>query len=200
MRVKKLYEGSVITDDMLAQWYCEYYGIEVWKDIPGYEGLYQASTLGRIRSLPRSTTGGRVLTQVKGIRGYLQVSLCKDGIWVSKPVHRLIAITFIANPYNLPQVNHKDEDKHNNNLFNLEWCTGDYNHSYGTINERIKENNVNGKCSKQVLQFSIDGMLIKEWSSQHEIERTLGYSHSHISKCCYGKLNQVYGYVWKFKQ
>ena len=117
--------------------------MEVWKDIPGYEGYYQASTLGNIRSVSRKTRSGyhtgKVLKQRTNHLGYKKVFLCKEGKQKLFSVHRLVALTFIPNPCNLPQVNHKDEVKANNNVFNLEWCTAAYNITYGTRVQRQAE-------------------------------------------------------------
>lgn len=102
----------------------------MWKDIKGYEGLYQVSDNGEVRSLDRHCTGsrnrllkGRTLKQTKTTTGYSKVELCKDGHAISKKVHRLVAIAFIQNPNNLPCVNHIDNNPSNNNASNLEWCT-----------------------------------------------------------------------------
>lgn len=127
---------------------------EIWKDIPGYEGRYQASTLGRIRSLDhyskeiisrqgkkyRALCRGRMLKPTLGMDEYLDITLSdSEGAPKTFRVHRLVAATFIPNPDNLPFVNHKDECKTNNNADNLEWCTHDYNMNYGTRNARISK-------------------------------------------------------------
>lgn len=115
---------------------------EIWKDIPDYEGSYQASTLGRIKSLPRSVNRNGSLLPVRGCikkgapnhKGYLLVVLKNSKTGIGKAIHRWVALTFIPNPLNLPQVNHKDGDKLNNRVDNLEWCTASYNmkHAYDT--------------------------------------------------------------------
>lgn len=107
---------------------------EIWKDIPEYEGLYQVSNLGRIKSLPRKgthTTKERIMNFTKSNKGYFIAVLSKDYKKKSFSVHRLVAQAFIPNPNNLPQVNHKDENKENNNINNLEWCSNWYNTHYG---------------------------------------------------------------------
>lgn len=121
--------------------------MEEWRDIKGYEGLYQVSNLGRIRSLHRifvrsdgrlHNKPGRTLTPGVNSKGYLFVNLA-DKLHKATPtrVHRLVAEAFIPNPENLPQVNHIDEDKFNNKALNLEWCTAHYNDTYGTRNQRL---------------------------------------------------------------
>lgn len=122
---------------------------EIWKDIPDYEGLYQASNFGRVRSVDRyikqyngynySTRiyKGRILKCNIGNSGYLKVILQKKGKRRTYNVHRLVANTFILNPNNYPQINHKDENKLNNNINNLEWCTSTYNINFGNRNIKV---------------------------------------------------------------
>lgn len=121
--------------------------MEEWKDIKGYEGIYQVSSYGRIRSLDRIVerkTGnyhieGRILRQNDDTHGYLKVNLTKHDKKKTFKVHRLVAQAFIENPNNYECVNHKDENKQNNNIKNLEWCTKEYNNNYGTIQKRHSE-------------------------------------------------------------
>ena len=131
--------------------------IEIWKDIEGYEGLYEVSSYGRVRSLGQFVNHnfggyayrkGRILKPGLGSRGYLSVTLSKNGIQKQYTVHRLVAQAFIENPDNLPQVNHKDEDRTNNNVTNLEWCDAKYNVNYGNrlnkfYDSRIKSGYMN---------------------------------------------------------
>ena len=125
--------------------------IEEWKSIPGYEGLYEVSNLGRVRSLDRYVKTcyeayklhkGKILSPAKDKNGYLKVHLCYNGKHNIIRVHRLVAQAFLLNPDNLPEVNHKDEDKTNNSVDNLEWCDRSYNISYGTRTERQKKTNI----------------------------------------------------------
>lgn len=114
---------------------------EVWKDVAGYEGLYQVSNLGRVASLERITSKGvhvpyKLLSQSNDKDGYKKVGLYKDGKVEVGRVHRLVATAFIPNPYNYPVINHKDENKQNNVVDNLEWCTVKYNANYGTAIQR----------------------------------------------------------------
>ena len=117
---------------------------EIWKDIIGYEGLYQVSSYGRVRSLDRYDSRNcfrkkRILKLCANRLGYLKVGLWSNGKVKHHLVHRLVAEAFIPNPNNLPIINHIDENPSNNNVDNLEWCTAKYNMNYGTIRERQKD-------------------------------------------------------------
>ena len=169
---------------------------EYWKPIKGYEGLYEVSNLGRVKSLKFGKE--RMLKVSKDKKGYLHVVLCKNGILKTYYVHRLVAEAFIDNTDNLPQVNHKDENPQNNIYTNLEWCDRKYNCNYGTRNERISEKMTNGKLSKPVLQYTLDGELVKEWSSTHECGRN-GYNRGNVWACCLGRLKTYKGFIWKYK-
>lgn len=178
---------------------------EIWRDIKDYEGLYRVNNIGDVINVRT----GRILKVAKQHNGYLSVALCKCGKQKTFIVHRLVAEAFLQNPLNLPFINHKDECKTNNfvgtpeNDFtdgNLEWCTHKYNINFGTRIERIKEKNINGKCSKQILQFSKTGEFIREWESLHEIQRQLGYYFQNIYHCCRGKYKQAYGFIWRYKE
>lgn len=112
--------------------------MEIWKDIKGYEGLYQVSNYGNVKSLNYLRTGKeRILKQGTRKGGYKRVALCNNGEMKFYLVHRLVAEVFLENPRNLPQVNHKDENSSNNHVSNLEWCTPKENSNYGTRNKRI---------------------------------------------------------------
>ena len=140
--------------------------MEEWKAIKGYEGLYEVSNFGRIKSLSRIVTlegrwgkysrtkGERIMAQMlDGQKHYLMVSLCKNGTVKRYLVHRLVAQAFVENPYNLPEVNHKDENKTNNHFENLEWCTHQYNSIYGTRKAASRgERNAANKFSEQTVR------------------------------------------------
>ena len=126
--------------------------------------------------------------------GYVIISLSKGGKKYKCYLHRLVAETFIPNPDNLPQVNHKDEDKTNNCVSNLEWITPKDNCNYGTRNERQGLGH-----SKPIEQYDLEGNFIKEWDSAAQVERDLGFNHQNISKCCLGQQKTAYNYKWKFK-
>lgn len=178
--------------------------VEFWKDINDYEGLYQVSNLGRVKSLTRILKDGRkweekIIKPGNNGHGYLQVNLHKNGKQKNFFIHRLVAEAFIPNPDNLPYVNHKDEDKTNNLVSNIEWCTHEYNINYGTRNERASKTMsgvYNTKKSKTVLQLRKNGSLVRVWPSASEVERQLQFNQGSISKCCLGERHSAYGYKW----
>lgn len=174
--------------------------MENWKDISGYEGLYQVSDWGRVKSLNYHRSGAeRLLVGVKNRYGYLVVSLYKDGKAKMYKVHRLVARAFIPNPDGLPQVNHRDEDKTNNIATNLEYCDAAYNSNYGTRNERVSKAKRNDPTkSKAVFQYTLDGSLVRSYPSTMEAGRRTGYDNGYISACCLGKYKQAYGYLWSY--
>lgn len=165
---------------------------EVWKDVLGYEGLYQVSNLGRIKSLPRHTTRGKIRKLIPQRSGYLMFPAWKNGKLKLLSVHRCVAKAFIPNPKNLPQVNHKDECKTNNCVSNLEWCSAKYNTNYGTGHMRATYSE-----SKSVLQLTLDGELVKRWLSATEAGQH-GFGEGNVANCCRGKLATAYGYKWQF--
>lgn len=184
---------------------------EIWKDIVGFEGLYQVSNMGRVKSLERDWICGNhnsvrhleehIVEPEKMKKGYLRISLNKDGVRKRIMLHRLVAEAFIPNPNNLPQVNHKNEDKALNTVENLEWCTNEYNHNYGTHNQRVSEAMVNNpKRSKLVYQYTLDGELVAIWSSTNECGRN-GYGQGMVAACCRGEYGRrtYKGHKWSYK-
>ena len=165
---------------------------EIWCPIKGYEGQYEVSDQGRVKSLKFGKE--RILKPVRTPKGYLTVELYKNEEQKRCKVHRLVAQTFIPNPDNLSEVNHKDENKENNSVQNLEWCDRKYNYNYGTRIQRISEKN-----SKPILQYTKSGEFVAEWKSATDVQRTLGYFQNNISYCCNGKLKSAYNFIWKFK-
>lgn len=175
----------------------------VWKDIPGYEGFYQVSNEGYVRSLDRTiycTRGnieysydveGVVLTPSKDSYGYAIVSLSKNGSSKKKKVHRLVGEAFIENPENLPLINHKDENTMNNEATNLEWCTPMYNNVYGNRIKKIVEKN-----SIKVKGTNIETGEVIFFESAREAGRS-GFSPGNITNCCLGKLSRHKGYKWE---
>lgn len=178
--------------------------IEEWRDIPDYEGLYQVSNMGRIKSLDRrikrtSTTKrnwkGRIM-KLAETRGYYTIQLSKNGKVKIHGVHRLVAFAFIENPNNYPVINHKDENPLNNHVDNLEWCTYSYNNSYGTRTKRaIKK--FKKKMSKKVYQYTLNGDLIRTWQSAMEAGRN-GYNSGNIASCCLGNRKTHKGFMWSY--
>lgn len=164
---------------------------EIFKDIEGFEGLYQVSNYGRVKSLLHGKE--RILQPAKDKGGYLFVRLYKNGQSKIYKVHRIVTQAFIPNPDNLPCVNHKDEKPSNNHVENLEWCDYCYNLTYGSRIKRVLD-----KISKPTYQYTLDGELIAEYPSTAEVQRQLGYNQGSISKCCNGKLKTAYGYVWTY--
>ena len=162
---------------------------EVWRDITGYEGYYQVSSEGRVKSLKRKgRRKERILKQVSSSSGYLTVPLCAGGKRKTFLLHRLVCQAFHENPDNNPCVNHIDENKTNNAASNLEWCTYEENTNHGTRNER---------ASKPVGQYSLEGELIKLWPSLTEVKRQTGFDQGNISEAANGKRKQAYGFIWK---
>lgn len=162
---------------------------EIWRDIEGYEGLYQVSNKGRVKSLKYGKE--RILKSHDNGRGYVDVQLSKDSTRKYIKVHRLVAQAFIPNQNNLSEVNHKDENKKNNCVENLQWMRHIDNCNYGTRNERI---------SRKILQYSKSGEFIREWPGAREVERVLSINHSDIIQCCRGRYKSAGGFVWRYKE
>ena len=162
--------------------------MDFWKYVKNYEGLYEVSSTGKVRNI-RNDKNNLIKTRIDRA-GYLRLGLSKDNIKSTHLVHRLVAEAFIPNPDNLPQVNHKDENKQNNCVDNLEWCDAKYNTNYGT---RIE------KYCKPVIQYSMTGNKIKTWKSATEASKSLNINQSNITNCCRG-LSKSSGGFWKFKE
>ncbi len=176
---------------------------EIWKDIVGYEGIYQISNKGRVKSLKRKcksihgyrTVPEKIYASCLDAYGYPIVTLHKEGKRKTRTVHRLVAEAFIDNPEGMTQINHIDEIKTNNFVENLEWCTIEYNNAYGTRIERLIKTQ-----QRAVIQLDMKGNFIKLWNGANEIARTTGMSQSAITRCCNHKRNYAYGYKWKYKE
>ena len=180
---------------------------EYWKPVVGYEGLYEVSNWGRVKSIDKiinhypsgkSIRRGKLISLHNDGNGYLTVCLCKNGISKSYKVHRLVAEAFIPNPNNYPCVNHRNEIKTDNRVENLEYCSYSYNNTYGTRLQKVSEKMTNGKLSKPVLQYTLDGQFVREWPSTMECERN-GFNHSAVAACCRGKLKNYKGFLWEYK-
>lgn len=183
---------------------------EIWLPIAEYEGWYEVSNLGRVRSIDRSIVDSRGITRFcKGQilkpaptspKGYLGVMLCKNGIGKTKKIHRLVAETFIPNPEDLPEVNHKDENTLNNNIDNLEWVSSQYNINYGTRLERISQQK-RGKAPMRyiVYQLNMNNDIIKEYPSIAAASRETGIKATTIRTCGlkYPCNKSVDGFKWR---
>lgn len=185
---------------------------EEWRAVPGYEGLYEVSNCGRVRSLDRVISyvnkcgyvskrlyKGEIKEQYLSA-GYHCVRLHKNGVGKHVRVHRIIAMAFIPNPHNYPCINHKDEDPTNNSISNLEWCTQSYNIGYGTCPKRIYESG-GGTRRKVVEQRSLDGELVKTYESVAAAAKAIGLKAQTISACCNKrkKHKTAGGFKWNYK-
>lgn len=170
---------------------------EVWKTIKDYEGFYEVSNWGRVKSLGRFAKGsnnslrfikGKLLKLARLKSGHLYVNLSKNGVHTPILVHRLVAQAFIPNPNGYTVVHHLNENPNDNRVENLIWMSDEAHR--GT---HIKE-----RCSKRVDQIDkVTGEVLHQWERTMDVERELGYNHQNISACCNGKRNSAYDYVWK---
>ena len=184
------------------------YGNEIWRDIPNYENLYQVSSFGRVRSLPRYKIGkngsrylykGRILSNCSDGK-YLLVLLHKDGIRVTRHIHRLVAEVFIPCNKKGLVINHIDENKYNNKVENLEWVTQRQNINHGTRNLRMAKTSLNRTdCSKPVFKCDKDGNIIVEYPSISEAARQMNIGVCAIQNCIRGRSKTSCGFIWKFK-
>ena len=196
------------------------YLFEIWKDIKGYEGYYQVSNYGRVKSLDRYVeynTGymylkkGKILNLCKYSNGYYFVNLSKDNVQKQIMVHRLVAQAFIPNPHNYPCVNHKDENKQNNFVWvnddgtvdleksNLEWCTAKYNCNYGSRNDKMLDNRSGMFRRKIVLKYDLEGNYIEEYPSLSEASRNTCVCAQSILNVITGKRKTCGGFKWRYK-
>jgi len=189
---------------------------EIWKDIKGYEGYYQISNLGNIKSLNRTIENkgaiggkykikGKSRSQSISKTGYYICTLCKNGKERTFKVHRLIAEAFIDNPNNLPIINHKDGNKLNNSIDNLEWCDYSYNNKEA-YKQGLKESNLkwiiecNKRKRKKVNQYDLNNNFIKQYESINEAENQTKVHHINIIKVCKGQRITAGGYKWKYAE
>lgn len=178
---------------------------EEFRDIQGYEGLYQVSNLGRVKSLPRvvkcnsgyQLTKERILKVSKSKHNYLRVVLSNNKVTKTFCVHRLVAIAFIPNPNNYPIINHKDENCSNNCVENLEWCTTKYNLNYGTRSLRASKTNTNNPLRSIPIVAYKDGVEVMRFPSINEARRN-GFRMLGVRKCCSGIWKQYKGLMWKY--
>jgi hypothetical protein len=181
--------------------------IEIWKDVVGYEGLYEVSNFGNIYS----HINKKILKNSKNDKGRYSVELFKNGKSKRLLVHRLVMIAFVPNPDNFPQVNHMDENPSNNMLNNLEWCTPKYNMNYGEVaktrhskidystEERKALARINGKCANvPVLQKNKKGEILMKFDSIKDATKHLKVNQSHIVECCKGQRKTSHGFMWEY--
>lgn len=176
---------------------------EFWKPIPGYEGIYEVSSTGMVKSLPRSSSGKvsvkteRTLSSVDDGKGYRTIKLCKNGKIRRFFIHRLVALAFIQNPENLPFVNHKDENPSNNNVDNLEWCTQRYNVNYGNSLIKMREAAIKSE-GRSICCYDLQGNLVKEYACFIDAVRD-GHKRRHIEECIKGEKLTHHGLYWSNK-
>lgn len=161
---------------------------EIWKDVIGYEGLYQVSNLGNVKSVKKD----KKLSILKSGR-YNHLSLSKNGTIKNHSIHRLVAQAFIPNPNNYNIINHKDENTRNNCVDNLEWCSQSYNINYGTRKEKVKN-----KLSISINQYDMDNNFIKKWNCMQDAIKF--YNNFHICSVCKGLRKSASGYIWRYNE
>ena len=171
---------------------------EVWRDDKGYEGLYQVSNMGLVKSLERKNNYGRtvkerILKPAFDGWGYLVVTLCAGGKRKNLMVHRLVCEAFNDNRDEKPEVNHINEIKTDNRACNLEWCTRRENLNHGTRSERSAKT-----LSKPICQYTLDEKIVKTWASLTEVKRKTGFSQGNISEVANGNRKTAYGFIWKY--
>lgn len=168
---------------------------EIWKPIIGYEGLYEVSNYGNIKSLNwRNRNIEKCLYLKKHNKGYFQVELVKNKKRKMVLVHRLVAEAFLENPLNKPQINHKDYNRSNNSVENLEWCTINENMTHSAIRRKSKPT----KRKEKIIQLDLQGNIVKIWNSCVSIKTDKNYHQTSIFECCEGKRKTAYGFIWQY--
>lgn len=169
---------------------------EEWRDVVGYEGRYMVSSMGRVYSCPNHIHNGKFINSGKYPNGYCRVMLTLHGKKKFTTVHRLVAEAFLPNPNNYPYVNHKDEDKTNNSVENLEWCSPQYNSTYGKVSREKRI--ANCKLGRAVVQVSLNGEDVAVFPSLAEASRRFGVSACNILNACTGVTQTSAGFKWRY--
>lgn len=199
-----------------------FFSKEIWKDIKDYEGLYQVSNLGRIKSLGRYMKNHskkqwieeKILTPQLNQGGYMVVGLCKNGKRKVHRIHRIIAEAFIPNSENKPYINHINGIKTDNTITNLEWCTNSENVQHGwdtglhVVTDKLRQVGYKHsklyfnpkKQRKKVIQYDLNNNFIKEWNSITEVNKELKINNTSIGQCCMGKRKTAGDFIWKYKE
>ena len=167
--------------------------MENWKDIEDFENLYQVSDMGRVCRLSHGVRKIRKFGSGGKQGNYDMVVLCKNGVIKGYTVHSLVARAFVPNPNNLPQINHKDENTHNNAASNLEWCDSSYNNSYGSHGK-----NISNTKSYDIFQWTKTGEFVRKWHGISNAARVLGICRTSIQYCLSGRYQTAGGYVWTY--
>lgn len=176
---------------------------EVWRDIKDYEGYYKVSNMGRVQTLSRKCYGRQDTYNIikkpsDNGHGYKFVCLCKYGQTKRMYIHRLVAYAFINNPYYLPQVNHKNENKDDNRVDNLEWCDSFYNNHYGTARTRLEQSRRDNGNTRGIDVYNLNGDFIKSYDCALDMEKD-GYNRRSAYACCDGRNYSWHGYVFRYK-
>ena len=213
-------KSAEVGDRILKVTFCFILMEEIWKDVVGYEGLYQVSNLGNVRKF-----NGKILKQTINTNGYMRVSLYKDKKSKFMYVHRLVAMAFINQFPNTKDVDHINGVRNDNNINNLRWCTRKENLNFPIAKQNISLSRIGKKGilspmfgkkrPKEVVakmsismalknnmpikQYTKDGVFVKDWVCAAFAERETGINQNHIRECCRGKCKSAGGFVWKFK-
>lgn len=172
---------------------------EEWRPIDGFGGAYLISSMGRVLALPYSRRTGAIFLAQKN-DAYLRVTLIKGGVRRLYAVHRLVAEAFIPNPRGCPEVNHIDENKHNNCVENLEWVTKKENANHGTRKARIRAKQLNNVHACPVEQLTMDGRVVARYASCSEIPRLTRYRRTNVVECLRGRIRHAYGFIWRYEK
>ena len=175
---------------------------EIWKPINNYEEIYEVSNTGSIRSLERrGNWKAHIMSLINSTDGYIRVTLCKNSKAKMYLVHRLVAEHFIPNPGNKPCINHKDGNKQNNKVDNLEWCTYSENELHAMNTGLVNKNKMSMAHKKPIVQYTLSGDFVKEYDSIKQANDTnVNIYGTSISKCLTGVYKTAGGYIWKYRE